>query len=56
MSTNRVYALYGASNLVNAVWIPVPGQGPRRGTGAADFMVDAHAAPQRYYRLQVRLP
>lgn len=56
MSSNRVYTLYGASNLVNAAWIPVPGQGPRRGTGAADSMVDTRAAPRRYYRLQVRMP
>ena len=56
MSTNRVYALYCASNLADNVWLPVPGQGPRRGTGATDFMTDTNAAAHRFYRLQVQLP
>lgn len=55
-STNRVYALYCASNLAAAVWTPVPGQGPRRGAGPDDVLVDADPAPQRFYRLQVRRP
>lgn len=56
MSTNRQYSLQCATNLAPAVWTPVPGQGPRRGTGAADSMADTNSAPQRFYRLQVELP
>ena len=56
MSSNRVFSLYCASNLAPAVWTRVPGQGPRRGTGAADSMTDTNVAPQRFYRLQVELP
>ena len=56
MSTNRQYSLQCATNLAPAVWAPVPGQGPRLGTGAADSMADTNAAAQRFYRLQVALP
>ena len=56
MSTNRLYSLQGARALTNAVWEQVPGQGPRRGAGAGDFMVDTNGAGWRFYRLRVELP
>ncbi len=55
-STNRLYALDAASNLTDGVWFPVPGQGPRRGTGADDVLVDTNRVSRRYYRLRVELP
>ena len=56
LSTNRLYSLYGTTNLAPPTWTLIPGQGPRRGTGTADSMVDTNAVPQQVYRLQVELP
>ena len=56
MSANRLYSLHASSNLAEGVWTLVPGQGPRRGAGAADSMADTNAAPHRFYRLQVEVP
>jgi len=55
-STSRVYTLYGVSNLVDAVWTNIPGQGPRYGVGGSDWMQDTNSVPARFYRMDVTLP
>jgi hypothetical protein len=54
-SSNRQYTLNGCSNLVDAVWTNVPGQGPRMGSGGSDQMTDTNSAPRRFYRLKVAI-
>lgn len=55
-STNRHYTLEECSNLTDDVWTPVPGQGPRMGTGGLDWMQPSNALRMDAYRLGVRLP
>ncbi len=55
-SAMRVYTLQSATNLINAVWSDVPGQGPRPGAGGADAMSDDAGSPARFYRVRVELP
>jgi autotransporter-associated beta strand protein len=56
-SSARVYALLGASNLVDAVWTNVPGAGPRMGVGGEDSLADGNEPPLGpFYRLHVALP
>lgn len=54
-STNRLYTLQFATNLA-VTWEPVPGQGPRRGTGGEELRSDPAAGPRRFYRLKAQLP
>ena len=56
MSSNRVYSLYGTSNVRTGTWTRISPQQPRHGTGEMDFMEDTNAAPKQFYRLQVQLP
>ena len=55
-SANRLYALVSASNLVNAVWVNVPGEGPRAGVSGLDHLTDANATPRQFYRVRVQVP
>lgn len=56
-SSNRMYTMYGCSNLVDGVWTNIPGAGPRVGLGSADTMTDTNE-PTRgpFYRITVELP
>ena len=56
-SAGRVYAMQGATNLVEGAWTNVPGAGPRAGVGAADSMTDTNEPPAGpFYRMKVQLP
>ncbi len=56
-SSNRMYLLQGASNLVTGAWTNVPGGGPRLGAGGADSMDDTNKpAKGPFYRLNAELP
>ncbi len=56
-SAERIYTLLGRSNLVDGVWQPVPGAGPRQGAGGADSFTDDNEPPRGpFYRLKVELP
>jgi hypothetical protein len=56
-SAGRRYTLTGTSNLASGAWSPVPGAGPRLGTGGADALSDTNVPPKGpFYRLKVELP
>ena len=55
-STNRHYTLNWRSNIAQGAWTNVPSQGPRYGTGAADWMEDTNSLSAGFYRIDVRLP
>ncbi|MEI6644873.1 MAG: FG-GAP-like repeat-containing protein [bacterium] len=56
-SAGRRYTLSGVSNLSSGAWSPVPGAGPRPGTGGADKLSDTNVPPRGpFYKLQVELP
>jgi len=56
-SAGRAYTLIGVSNLSSSAWLPVPGAGPRMGTGGADSLSDTNQPPKGpFYKLQVELP
>jgi len=57
-SSNRVYALYGATNLVSeaAAWTAVAGSTNVRGTGNTLTLNDATNSVQKFYRVEVRVP
>ena len=56
-SANRRYTLIGVTNLSSGAWSPVPGAGPRLGTGAQDSLSDTNVPPKGpFYKLQVELP
>jgi len=56
-SSNRLYTMIAASNLLDDSWTNVPGAGPRKGVGGADSMQDTNAPSRRtFYRLSVELP
>jgi hypothetical protein len=57
-SSNRVYTLYGADNLVtgDSAWSPVAGQVDVRGNGATTTLNDTTAQPRKFYRVGVELP
>jgi T5SS/PEP-CTERM-associated repeat protein len=56
-SASRAYTLIGVSNLSSGAWSPVPGAGPRLGTGGADALSDTNVPPRGpFYKLQVELP
>ena len=56
-STGRVYAMQGATNLIEGTWTNVPGGGPRSGVGGTDSMTDTNESPAGpFYRMEVQLP
>ncbi len=56
-SSNRIYSLFGSSDLSSNTWSAVSGAGPRAGVGGADILQDTNEPPQGpYYRLKVQLP
>ena len=56
-SAGRAYTLIGVTNLSSSAWLPVPGAGPRLGTGGADALSDTNVPPKGpFYKLQVELP
>ena len=56
-SAGRAYTLIGVSNLSSSVWLPVPGAGPRLGTGGQDSLSDTNVPPKGpFYKLKVELP
>jgi hypothetical protein len=55
-SASRAYTLISVSNLSSSAWQPVPGAGPRMGTGGADALSDINVPPKGpFYRLKVEL-
>ncbi len=55
-SSNRLYTLYGCTNLISGVWTNVPGVPPRMGKGGADFVIVTNNLPLEFYRIKVKLP
>ncbi len=56
-SSNRVYTLYRATNLVQAAWTNIAGRSRIPGIGGADRLTDTNGAPSRgYYRVSVEVP
>jgi hypothetical protein len=56
-SSERMYLLQGATNLMEGVWTNVPGAGPRMGAGGADALEDTNDPPAGpFYRMEVELP
>jgi len=57
-SSNRVYTLYSANNLVSdsSAWTPVGGQINVRGTGGVTMLNDTASQPRKFYRVGVQLP
>jgi hypothetical protein len=55
-SSNRLYTLRSATNLVSAVWTNVPGQIDVPGSGGMDALTDATNGAPKFYRLGVRAP
>jgi hypothetical protein len=57
-SSNRVYTLQGATNLVAdpAQWLPVTGQANVRGTGGTLTLNDGTNSVQKFYRVEVSEP
>lgn len=57
-SSNRVYTLRGATNLVSdsAAWMVIPGQASVRGTGGTLTLNDVTNSVQKFYRIEVSLP
>jgi hypothetical protein len=57
-STNRLYTLYSATNLVDnsAAWTSVAGQVDVRGTGGIATLQDSSVRQKAFYRVGVRLP
>ena len=56
-SAGRRYTLTGVSNLASGAWSPVPGAGPRPGTGGPDALSDTNVPPKGpFYKLRVELP
>jgi len=55
-STNRVYTLWGTSQLAPAEWSIVPGRQAIRGSGSLMTLQDGSVAPWRFYRVLVSLP
>jgi len=54
---DRQYQLFGTTGLVDSVWFPVPGAGPRAGVDGADALSDTNQTPTaRFYRLEVSKP
>jgi YD repeat-containing protein len=55
-SSNRVYTLRFATNLLPGGWTNVPGQARIPGSGTSGYLTDTNSAPQRFYRVRVELP
>lgn len=55
-SSNRVYTLRTAPSLTPGSWADVPGQANRPGTGGMGKLSDTNAAPQKFYRVEVKTP
>ena len=56
-NAGRAYTLLSVSNLSSSAWLPVPGAGPRMGTGGQDSLSDTNVPPRGpFYKLQVELP
>ncbi len=55
-STNRVYRLLYASNLVSGVWTNLPGQTPVPGLPGQMSLSDTHGAEALFYRVEVQVP
>jgi len=55
-SSNRVYTLRACTALGVGDWSDVPGQTNLRGSGGTDALRDTSATPQRFYRVEVKLP
>ncbi|MFO7937023.1 MAG: LamG-like jellyroll fold domain-containing protein [Kiritimatiellia bacterium] len=56
-SSERLYSLFGCSNLLDGNWRAIPGGGPRMGTGGLDALSDTNNPPSgQFYRLLVELP
>jgi hypothetical protein len=55
-SSNRLYTLRSAPNLVPAVWADVPGQIDVPGSGGMDALTDVTNGAPKFYRLGVRAP
>jgi hypothetical protein len=55
-SSNRLYTLRFATNLVPAIWAEVPGQIDVPGSGGMDALTDATNGAPKFYRLGVRAP
>ena len=52
--TNRIYAVFCATNLVPADWMPLSAYQP--GTGAVTALFATNTAPQIFYRIGVQKP
>ena len=52
--TNRIYAVFCATNLVSADWVPLSAYEP--GTGAVRALFATNNAPQIFYRIGVQMP
>ncbi|MCF7707729.1 MAG: PKD domain-containing protein [Verrucomicrobia bacterium] len=55
-SSNRVYTLYGTTNLSTGTWTMVPGQIHIHGTSTTQSLEVTNTYPDMYYRLEVNLP
>lgn len=55
-SAQRVYSLYGSTNLVSGGWSALPPSVGCPGTGGLLFLTDTNALPVRFYRVEVDLP
>jgi hypothetical protein len=55
-SSNRLYTLRSATNLIPAVWADVPGQVDVPGSGGMDTLTDAANGVNKFYRISVSAP
>ena len=56
-SGSRIYSLLWSSNLVEGIWMVVPGQQDIPGSGGADSLINpAPGEPPTFYRVEVKMP
>ncbi len=56
LSTNRIYSLYGTSNVLTGTWTLVSPQPSQRAAREVNSIDIPNASPQQFYRFQVQLP